>query len=111
MDLSYLPEKEQKVVSGLAEKGKIKQNAKKAKCVRGMVGSVTEKSVLEMLDGGKGKKDSAGKPIKLPTDVYERYFASMKPADVAGVVEEALAAWFGKGGDADVPGGRDREAG
>ena len=111
VDLSYLSEKEQKVVSGLAEKGKIKLDAKTAKCVRGMAGSVTEKMVLETLDGGKGKKDSAGKHIKLPADVYERYFAGVKPADVAGIVEEALAAWFGKGGDADVPDGRDREAG
>ena len=111
VDLSYLSGKEQKVVSGLAEKGKIRLDAKTAKCVRGMVGSVTEKRVLETLVGGKGKKDSAGKPIKLPADVYERYFAGVKPADVAGIVEEALAAWFGKGGDADVPDGRDREAG
>ncbi len=111
VDLSYLSEKEQKVVSGLAEKGKIKLDAKTAKCVRGMAGSVTEKRVLETLDGGKGKKDSAGKHIKLPADVYERYFAGVKPADAAGIVEEALAAWFGKGGDADVPGRRDREAG
>ena len=111
VDLSYLSGKEQKVVSGLAEKGKIRLDAKTAKCVRGMAGSVTEKRVLETLDGGKGKKDSAGKSVKLPADVYERYFAGVKPADVAGIVEEALAAWFGKGGDADVPGGRDREAG
>lgn len=98
-------------LSGLAEKGKIRLDAKTAKCVRGMAGSVTEKRVLETLDGGRGKKDSAGKPIKLSADVYERYFASVKPADVAGIVEEALAAWFGKGEDADVPDGRDREAG
>ena len=111
VDMSYLSGKERKVVSGLAEKGKIKLDAKTAKCFRGMAGSVTEKRVLETLDGGKGKKDSAGKSIKLSADVYERYFAGVKPADVAGIVEEALAAWFGKGGDADVPGGRDREAG
>ncbi len=111
VDLSYLSGKEQKVVSGLAEKGKIRLDVKTAKCVRGMAGSVTEKRVLETLDGGRGKKDSAGKSVKLPADVYERYFAGVKPADVAGIVEEALAAWFGKGGDADVPDGRDREAG
>ena len=98
-------------LSYLSGKGKIKLDAKTAKCVRSMAGNVTEKRVLEALDGGKGKKDSAGKPIKLPVDVYERYFAGVKPADVAGIVEEALAAWFGKGGGADVPGGRDREAG
>ena len=76
-------------LSYLSGKGKIKLDAKTAKCVRSMAGSVTEKRVLETLDGGKGKKDSAGKHIKLPADVYERYFAGVKPADAAGIVEEA----------------------
>lgn len=111
VDLSYLSDKEQKTVSGLVEQGKIKLDAKAAKCIRGMAGNVTEKKVLEMLDGGKGKKAAAGKSIKLSAEVYERYFADVKSADVAGIVEEALAAWFVKGGAADVSGGRDREAG
>ena len=111
VDLSYLSDKEQKTVSGLAEQGKIKLDAKTAKCVRGMAGNVTEKRVLEALDGGKGKKIVAEKSIKLSADVYEKYFAGVKSAKVAEIVEEALAAWFGKGGDADVSDGRDREAG
>lgn len=111
VDLSYLSDKEQKTVSGLAEQGKIKLDAKTAKCIRDMAGSVTEKKVLETLGGGKGKKAAVGKSIKLPADVYERYFAGVKSTEVAGIVEEALAVWFRKGGDADVPDGRDREAG
>ena len=111
VDLSYLSGKEQKVVSGLAEKGKIRLDVKTAKCVRGMAGNVTEKRVLETLDGGKGKKDSAGRSVKLSAEVYERYFGGVKPGEVAGIVEDALAAWFGKGGADDVPGGRDWEAG
>ncbi len=67
-------------MSGLAEQGKIKLDAKTAKCIRGI----------------------AGKSIKLSADVYEKYFACVKSEDVAGIVEEALAAWFGKGGEADV---------
>lgn len=111
VDLSYLSDTEQKTVSGLAEQGKIKLDAKTAKCIRGMAGKVTEKRVLETLDGGNGKKASAGKSVRMSADVYEKYFAGVKSADVAGIVEEALAAWFGKGGEADVPDGRDREAG
>ena len=111
VDLSYLSDKEQKTVSGLAEQGKIKLDAKTAKYIRGIAGNVTEKKVLETLDGGKGKKVVARKSIKLSADVYERYFAGVEFAEVAGIVEEALAAWFRKGGDADVPDGRDREAG
>ncbi len=107
VDLSYLSDKEQETVSGLAEQGKIKLDAKTAKCIRGMAGKVTEKRVLEVLDGGKGKKASAGRSIKLSADVYERYFGDAAPADAAGIVAEALAAWFGKGGEADVPKGRE----
>ena len=40
---------------------------------------------------------------RLTRSVYERYFAEIRTADVAGIVEEALAAWFGKGGMVDVP--------
>ncbi|MEH2956548.1 ParB N-terminal domain-containing protein [Candidatus Merdisoma sp. JLR.KK006] len=111
VDLSYLSDKEQKTVSGLAEQGKIKLDVKTAKCIRDMAGNVTEKKVLETLNSGKGKKSVAGKSIRLSVDVYEKYFSGVKSAEVAGIVEEALAAWFEKGGEADVPDGRDREAG
>lgn len=103
VDLSYLSEREHGVVSGLAESGRIKLDAKTAKCVRGMAGNVTEEAVLGALDSGKGKKAATGRSVRLSAEVYERYFAGVKPADVAGIVEEALAAWFGKGGETDVP--------
>ena len=111
VDLSYLSEKEQEVVSGLADTGKIKLDAKTAKCVRGMAGNVTEEAVLGALDGGKGKKAAAGRSVRLLAEVYERYFGGVKPGEVASIVEDALAAWFGKGGVSDVPGGRNRAAG
>ena len=99
VDLSYLSDKEQKTVSGLAEQGKIKLDAKTAKCIRDMAGNVTEKKVLETLNSGKGKKSVAVKSIRLSADVYEKYFSGVKSVEVAGIVEEALAACFGKGGD------------
>ena len=92
VDLSYLSEREQGVVSGPAESGRIKLDAKTAKCVRGMAGNVTEEAVLGALDSGKGKKAATGRSVRLSAEVYERYFAGVKPADVAGIVEEALAA-------------------
>ena len=96
--IPYLSEKEQEVVSGLADMGKIKLDVKTAKCVRGMAGNVTEETVLRALDGGKGKKVAAGRSVRLSAEVYERYFGRVKPGEVAGIVEDALAAWFGKGG-------------
>lgn len=98
VDLSYLSGEEQKTASGLAEQGRIKLDAKTAKCIKDMAGNVTEKNLLEMIGSKKEKKAASSKTIKLPEEVYERYFTNVKAEDVAGIVEEALAAWYGEGG-------------
>lgn len=91
VDLSYLSPKEQKTVADLAEAGNIKLDANTARHIRDRAGDVAEKRVLEKVGN---KKPDTGKTIKLSKDVYERYFADRKPMDVAGIVEEALEAWF-----------------
>ncbi len=68
----------QGMVSGLADMGKIKLDAKTEKCVRGMAGNVTEEAVLGVLDGGKGRKSVGGRSV-MSVEVYERYFGSVKP--------------------------------
>lgn len=102
VDLSYLSAKEQKTVADLAELGKIKLDANTVKSLKGMAGDVTEKRVLERVRSSRGKKTAADRRIKLSADVYEKYFADVKTGDVAGIVERALAAWYEKGGTADV---------
>lgn len=96
-DLSYLSAKEQKMVSKLAEQGKIKLNTDAAKCIKGMAGDVTEKCVLECLKGKEKKVLAVSKDIKLSVDLYERYFTNVKAVDVSGIVEKALDAWFKAG--------------
>lgn len=111
VELSYLSGKEQKVVSELAGQGKVKLDANTAKHIRDMAGDVTEERVLGYLGGRKKKKAEISKAIKLSADVYERYFADISSADVAGIVEEALAAWFKEGGVEDVSGKRYADVG
>lgn len=94
VDLSYLSDREQNVVSELAEQGGIKLDGKINKAVKEMQGDVTANRILEFAKSRKQKKADSGRNIKLSADVYERYFADTKPDDVAGIVEEALAAWF-----------------
>lgn len=96
VDLSYLSAKEQETVSGLAGQGKLRLDADTAKCLKDMGEEVTEKLVLERF-AGKRKEVKGGKSIRISSAVYERYFADVKAEDVAGVVEQALAAWFEKG--------------
>lgn len=98
MNLSYLSGEEQETASGLAEQGRIKLDAKTAKRIKDMAGNVTEKNLMEMLGSKKETKAASSKTIKVPAEVYERYFINVKAEDVAGIVEEALAAWYGKGG-------------
>lgn len=95
VDLSYLSANEQEVVSELAGQGRIKLDGKTVKCIKDMHGEITENQILEQFGSQKERK-AADKSIKLSADVYERYFADMKSADVAGIVEEALSAWFNK---------------
>lgn len=94
VDLSYLSDGEQNVVSELAEQGNIKLDGKIARAIKDMEGEVTANRILEFAESRKQKKADTGRNIKLSTDAYERYFADTKPVDVAGIVEEALAAWF-----------------
>ena len=94
VDLSYRSAEEQNAVLELAEQGGIKLDCKTAKGIKDMEGEVTASRILECLGSRSQKKADTGRSIKLPADVYKRYFADTKSADVAGIVEEALAAWF-----------------
>lgn len=94
VDLSYLSDGEQNVVSELAEQGRINLNGKTARSIKDMDGEVTADRILEFDRTRKPKKADTVRNIKLPADVYERYFTDTKPADAAGIVEQALTAWF-----------------
>lgn len=94
VDLSYLSDEEQNVVSELAEQGRIKLDGKITRAIKDIEGEVTADRIMGFAGNRTQKKADIGKNIKLPADVYERYFADTKPGDVAKIVEEALAAWF-----------------
>ena len=94
VDLSYLSDEEQNVVSELAEQGRIKLDGKITRAIKDIEGEVTADRIMGFAGNRTQKKADIGKNIKLPAHVYERYFADTKPGDVAKIVEEALAAWF-----------------
>lgn len=64
VDLSYLSAKEQKTVSELAEREKIKLDVDTAKHIKDMAGDVTEKRVLEHFEDKKEKKANTSKDYK-----------------------------------------------
>ena len=96
VDLSYLSEKEQKAVAAAASEDKVKLNPKNAAAIRAESGNITQKKIREIADSGGSQKKKDAVSIKLPTAVYQKYFADRKAAEAADIVEKALEAWFRK---------------
>ena len=94
VDLSYLSEKEQKAVAAAVSEDKVKLNPKNAAAIRAESGNITQKSIREIAAARHKKKETVN--IKLPTAVYQKYFADRKTAEAADIVEKALEAWFRK---------------
>ncbi len=93
VDLSYLSEQEQGTVAKLYEKGEVKLDARSAKAIRESAGDLTGKKIVVLHDGGE-KKMPAATSIKIPSEVYQRFFPDKSPKEAADVVEQALEAWF-----------------
>ena len=96
VDLSYLSEKEQKAVAAAVSEDKVKLNPKNAAAIRAEYGNITQKSIQEIVDSADRQKKKEMVNIKLPTAVYQKYFADRKTAEAADIVEKALEAWFRK---------------
>ncbi|MBE5952105.1 MAG: ParB/RepB/Spo0J family partition protein [Lachnospiraceae bacterium] len=99
--MSYLSAEEQKVLVEQSEQGNIKLTPKNVEALRNTTDKVTAEKVAEI-------KSTAGKAIpqgvtsiKIPTEIFQRYFTGMKPEDIQKVLLEALDKWHGKAG-ADV---------
>lgn len=86
VDLSYLSEQEQGNVAKLYEKGEVKLDTKSAKAIRESAGDLAAKKIVGLLDGGE-KKMPAAMSIKIPSEVYQRFFPDKSPKEAAGVVE------------------------
>ena len=71
--------------------------------LRKQAGELTEDAVEQMI-GSMVVKKPAGKELKekLPEDLLKKYFEGMDALQVAGVVEQALEAWFSGREDVDV---------
>lgn len=100
VELSYLSEEEQKQVCKVLDEhgGRIK-NAKAVE-LHNAAGSLTEDKVRNILVG-----DVKEKPIsdaKLFAQIKKKYFKGRTTEEVMDVLEQALASWFAREGDADV---------
>ena len=95
VDLSYLNVKMQKMIQQVAEAEGKKLKPKQAVELRKMGKEITKEAVESVL-ACKEKKKPQSVSVKLPVELYEKYFAQMDAGAVQEIMEKALEGYFGK---------------
>lgn len=95
VDLSYLNVKMQKLIQQVAEAEGKKLKPKQAVELRKMGKDITKEAVEDVLVG-KEQKKLQSVSVKLPLELYERYFGQMDAGTVQEIMEKALEGYFGK---------------
>ena len=95
VDLSYLNVKMQKMIQQVAEAEGKKLKPKQAVELRKMGKEITKEAVEGVL-ACKEKKKPQSVSVKLPVELYEKYFAQMDAGAVQEIMEKALEGYFGK---------------
>lgn len=95
VDLSYLNVKMQKMIQQVAEAEGKKLKPKQAVELRKMGKEITKEGIESVL-AGKEQKKPKSVSVKLPMELYEKYFAQMDVGTVQEIMEKALEGYFGK---------------
>ena len=95
VDLSYLNVKMQKLIQQVAEAEGKKLKPKQAVELRKMGKDITKEGIESVL-AGKEQKKSQSVSVKLPMELYEKYFAQMDARAVQEIIEKALEGYLGK---------------
>ena len=95
VDLSYLNVKMQKMIQQVTEAEGKKLKPKQAVELRKMGKDITKEGIESVL-AGKEQKKSQSVSVKLPVELYERYFGQMDAGAVQEIMEKALEGYFGK---------------
>lgn len=95
VDLSYLNAKMQKMIQQVTEAEGKKLKPKQAVELRKMGKDITKEGIESVL-AGKEQKKSQSVSVKLPMELYEKYFAQMDARAVQEIIEKALEGYLGK---------------
>ena len=95
VDLSYLNVKMQKLIQQVAEAEGKQLKPKQAVELRKMGKYITKEAVEDVL-AGKEQKKPQSVSVKLPMELYEKYFGQMDTGAVQEIMEKALEEYFGK---------------
>lgn len=97
VELSFLSEEEQELVNKALEQNGIRIKGNIAKKLKAAAGTITEKTVLSILALDKSvtevkKKSSIN--VKVPADVYHRYFSEADDREVQKIIVKALGLYY-----------------
>lgn len=95
VDLSYLNVKMQKMIQQVTEAEGKKLKPKQAVELRKMGKDITKEGIESVL-AGKEQKKSQSVSVKLPMELYEKYFAQIDARAVQEIIEKALEGYLGK---------------
>lgn len=95
VDLSYLNVKIQKMIHQVADAEGKKLKPKQTGELRKLGKEITKEAVENVLVGKERKKPQSVS-VKLPAELYEKYFAQMDAGEVQEIMEKALEAYLGK---------------
>lgn len=95
VDLSYLNVKMQKMIQQVTEAEGKKLKPKQAVELRKMGKDITKEGIESVL-AGKEQKKPQSVSVKLPMELYEKYFAQMDARAVQEIIEKALEGYLGK---------------
>ena len=95
VDLSYLNVNMQKLIQQVAEAEGKKLKPKQAVELRKMGKEITKEAVESVL-AGKEQNKPQSVSVKLPVELYEKYFGQMDAGAVQKIMEKALEGYFGK---------------
>ena len=95
VDLSYLNVKMQKMIQQVTEAEGKKLKPKQAVELRKMGKDITKEGIESVLVG-KEQKKLQSVSVKLPLELYERYFGQMDAGTVQEIMEKELEGYFGK---------------
>ena len=97
VELSFLSEGEQKLVSKVMEQNGVRVKGNMARKLKAVAGAITEETVrsILVLDGSVTDAKKKGTiTVKVPADVYHRYFSEADDKDVQKILVEALGLYF-----------------
>lgn len=97
VELSFLSDEEQELVSKVLEQNGIRVKGNIAKKLKAAAGTITDETVRSILALDKTVTEARNKGVinaKVPADVYHRYFSEADDREVQNILVEALGLYF-----------------